>query len=316
VVRWRGGLRVPWAARAVGYGRWISSDPIPSDDGTSVDLAAGVDGLPHAGRRATEDDRPGLDDWLAALAISQQRLASVLANLTLEDLLAPSFASQWSCAQVLSHLGSGAEIFGLLLAAGLRGEDPPGGEDFAQVWARWDARTPHEQVTESMRVNDEFLATVRALDPVSRRRWQLPLYGAPGDLSDLIYLRLGEHALHTWDVEVVRASAAEVTAPAVALLTGRLDVFATRVARPGAGSLDTLIVTERPPGGFRVVATSSSVEVTAVDLGEARPETARIHLPAELWLRLVYGRARHDELGELGADSDTVRALTALFPGF
>ena len=51
-----------------------------------------------------------LDELLAAVHRSHDRLAAALADLSADRLSAPSY-HDWSIAQVLSHLGSGAEIF-------------------------------------------------------------------------------------------------------------------------------------------------------------------------------------------------------------
>lgn len=56
-------------------------------------------------------------------ALSRQAAGRLLG---VGDLQRRSYAPDWSIAQVLSYLGSQAEIFGLFLDAGLSGEDPPG----------------------------------------------------------------------------------------------------------------------------------------------------------------------------------------------
>ena len=64
--------------------------------------------------------------WITALRASHDRLASMTRSLDVEELNGPSYDSEWTIAQVLSHLGSQAEIFSLFLDAGLEGADPPG----------------------------------------------------------------------------------------------------------------------------------------------------------------------------------------------
>ena len=68
-----------------------------------------------------------LDRAIVALRTHHDRLAEVIAGLTPEQLKAPSAASEWSLAQVLSHLGSGAEIFLPRYTAGIVGEAASGG---------------------------------------------------------------------------------------------------------------------------------------------------------------------------------------------
>lgn len=57
--------------------------------------------------------------WISALRHSHDRLRAAVEPLGLDQLEQRSYASEWSIAQVLSHLGSQAEIFGLFLDAGL-----------------------------------------------------------------------------------------------------------------------------------------------------------------------------------------------------
>ena len=85
-----------------------------------------------------------LETMLSVLGNSHARLAAVVEPLTAAEVAGPSYDDDWSIAQVLSHLGSGAEIFGLLLDAGLRGEDAPGMEQYQEIWARWNAKSPEE----------------------------------------------------------------------------------------------------------------------------------------------------------------------------
>src|SRR6266536_450269 len=79
--------------------------------------------------------------WIEALRHSHDRLRAVAGPLGLSQLQRPSYAAKWSIAQVLSHLGSQAEVFGLLLDAGLSRQDPPGRDMFGPIWQTWDAKS-------------------------------------------------------------------------------------------------------------------------------------------------------------------------------
>ena len=59
------------------------------------------------------------DPWIGTLRRSHDRLQALVEPLGQDQLEQRSYASEWSIAQVLSHLGSGAEIFSLFLDAGL-----------------------------------------------------------------------------------------------------------------------------------------------------------------------------------------------------
>ena len=58
---------------------------------------------------------------IGVLRNSHERLAGLVRPLTPEQLRAQSYDTDWTIAQVLSHLGSGAEIATLSLAAALGG---------------------------------------------------------------------------------------------------------------------------------------------------------------------------------------------------
>src|SRR5687768_6139101 len=77
-----------------------------------------------------------MTDALAALDSSVRRLADLVRPLDDDALARPAYPSEWSIADVLSHIGSGAVIFGRLLADGLAGTPTP--DDFnPSVWDRW-----------------------------------------------------------------------------------------------------------------------------------------------------------------------------------
>jgi hypothetical protein len=73
---------------------------------------------------------------LSALQASHQRLAGLLARIGVEDVTRPTYPTDWSIAQVASHLGSQAETFQLFLDAGLHGAAAPGLEQFQPIWDR------------------------------------------------------------------------------------------------------------------------------------------------------------------------------------
>ena len=86
---------------------------------------------------------PSPGPWISALRHSHDRLQAGVEPLGPAQLERRSYASERSIAQVLSHLGSQAEIFGLFLDAGLTGQDPPGREEFVPIWDSWNGvRTP------------------------------------------------------------------------------------------------------------------------------------------------------------------------------
>ena len=85
------------------------------------------------------------DAGIDALRSTHDGLVAVVRDLSDEQLVAPSGATEWTVAQVLSHLGSGAEISAATLRNAVDGAGrlPDG---FNQgVWDRWNAMSPRHQ---------------------------------------------------------------------------------------------------------------------------------------------------------------------------
>jgi uncharacterized protein (TIGR03083 family) len=246
--------------------------------------------------------------WIGALRHSHDTLRTVAGPLDAGQLEQRSYASEWTIAQVLSHLGSQAEIFGLFLDAGLTGGDPPGQEAFGPIWDQWNARSPQAQAADALQADQAVVERFESLDDGQRQQLRLAAFGMEVDAAGLAGMRLGEHAIHTWDVAVALDPAATVAPDAVARLVdtlGQLGGTARRVR----------IVTSSPDRTF-VLAADETVSLTAAgEAGDAEglPE---VRLPAEALVRLVYGRldpAHTPRVETTDADLDDLRKM---FPGF
>ena len=111
--------------------------------------------------------------FIEALRHSQDSLRALVAPLTDDQLEQVSYCPGWSIAQVLSHLGSQAEIFGLWLDAGLSGQDPPGQDAISAIWDAWNARAPRAQAADSLQANEAFVRRLESLDAGQRERFHL-----------------------------------------------------------------------------------------------------------------------------------------------
>ncbi len=140
---------------------------------------------------------PETTTWIEAVRASHDRLTALLEPLTDEEVRASSYASQWSIADVASHLGSQAEIFRLFLVAGRSGGPAPGSDVFAPIWDRWNSMSPREQVDESIRANADFVSKLMDVPPEQAHSFTLSMFGRDLDLGGLAAMRLGEHAPHT-----------------------------------------------------------------------------------------------------------------------
>jgi uncharacterized protein (TIGR03083 family) len=251
-----------------------------------------------------------VNDWIGALRSSHNRFTAVVEPLDDAQVQGPSYASEWTIAQVASHLGSGAEIFGLILDAGLSGGDTPGGDQFSPIWDQWNARTPAAQVNESVTANEVFVSRLEQLSDADRSAFSIDFFGSQLGFPDLAAMRLGEHAVHTWDIEVALDPEATVASDAVELLVDRLGATAARTAKPdGAGRV--VIATSEPARTFVL---ELGPEVTLAPVANAA--SVDLEIPAEAFLRLVYGRLDAEHAPEEVADHDTVVKLRRVFPGF
>ncbi len=259
---------------------------------------------------------PSPAPWISALRHSHDRLQAAAGSLDLDQLEQLSYASEWSIAQVLSHLGSQAEIFGLLLDAGLTGQDPPGPEAFPPIWDVWNAKSPQAQASDALRADQVTVERFESLDPGEQDRLHLSMFGMELDTTGLARMRLGEHAIHTWDVAVSLDPAATLAPDAVALLIDTLDQLAARTAKPDGKQRKIRVVTSDPDRQF-TLETGDAVTVAASD-DETTPELglSELRLPAEAFVRLIYGRldaAHTPPADNAGVELDELRQI---FPGF
>jgi uncharacterized protein (TIGR03083 family) len=255
---------------------------------------------------------PSPETWITALRHSHDGLRANVEPLSEDRLRQRSYCSEWSIAQVLSHLGSGAEIFGLFLDAGLNGVDPPGGDTFPPIWQAWNERSPQAQATDALAADDALVKRLESLTPDERNKVRLQLFGMDLDVTGLIKLRLGEHAVHSWDVAVALDPAATVPAEAVGLLIDGLGPLIGRAGRPAASPQTVHVSTTEPDREF-VLETGEPVRL---DEATSQGDGPRLALPAEALLRLVYGRLDPDHTPPVETADVDLDELRKVFPGF
>ena len=259
---------------------------------------------------------PSPGPWISALRHSHDRLRADVEPLGPDQLTQRSYPSEWTIAQVLSHLGSQAEIFGLVLEAGLAGQEPPGPEAFPPIWDTWNAKDPQAQATDALRSDQATLERLESMDAGERERFHLKLFGMDIDAAGFARLRLSEHAVHTWDVLVALDPAATLAPDATALLIDIVDQVAGRSAEPDGKPRQVRVSTTDPERQF-ILETGEEVTLTPSD-GNAAPELglSELQLPAEGLIRLVYGRM--DEAHTPPAETAGVELgeLRQIFRGF
>jgi uncharacterized protein (TIGR03083 family) len=251
--------------------------------------------------------------WIAALRRGHERLSAFVAGAAPDELVHSSMCTDWNVAQVLSHLGSGAEI-GLATVAGTPVE-------MTDVWARWNAMAAAD-VAPSFVTADERLVSwyeERSDDELATRQIQLPFLPSPIDVATAAGFRLSEVTLHSWDVFGAFDTEATLDRDATGLLVDRLPMmvgligrFTPRETRPAPDTTIT-VTTSDPDRNFEL----DVGENLDLRLASDGPTAGKLIIPAEALLRLTAGRLRPGrEAGASITGSLTLDQLRAAFPGY
>jgi len=255
--------------------------------------------------------------WIETLRRSHDRLTGLVKPLSPEELRAQSYCNDWSVAQVLSHLGSGAEISLMMLPGALGEAEPVSRDAFPAVWDSWNGKSPDDQAADALTADEAQISALEGLSDDQLSRMQMDFIGTQLDAVGIVRLRLGEHALHTWDVAEHGDPAATVSADAAALLVDNVPAFlAPRLGKPLAEPFTARITTTDPERDYLLTSTDSVVMTDWPGDGDGA-SVPQVTMPAESLLRLSYGRldAAHTPAAVTG-DAETLDKLRAIFPGF
>lgn len=259
---------------------------------------------------------PDPQTWIGTLRKSHERLVSVVEPLTPQQLRQPSYCSEWTIAQVLSHLGSGAAIALMMLPGALGQGEPVGRDAFQPVWDVWNAKTPDEQAADCLTSDSAHIRALEELSDDDLSRISFPFFGMNLDAVGLVRLRLGEHVVHTWDVAVMDDPAATVLADAVPLLIDNVPQFlAPRLGKPPETPFRLRIQTAAPDRDYLLIA-ADAISLTDWP-GNGTQADGDVSMPAEALLRLAYGRLGPDHTPpSVKASPADLDRLRAIFPGF
>ena len=255
-----------------------------------------------------------LDRSIAALRSAHDELEKLVGELGAEKLRGDSGAAKWSVAQVLSHLGSGAEISRVPLATAVSAE--PAETDNQAVWARWDDASPEEQAAWFVEHDEAYVALLEGLSPEQRESLQIDMgfLPEPVGLEVAVGMRLNEVVAHSWDARVgsdqwatIDGGSATLVAEHFAGPLGFLLGFTTKpdqLGTPATVKLD----------GFSIVVEDS----VRIDAGSPLAPTATFEGQLEAAVRLLTGRLRPEFTPE-GVEvkgNISLDDLRRVFPGY
>jgi uncharacterized protein (TIGR03083 family) len=234
------------------------------------------------------------DIVIAALRSGYDRLADLVRTFDDDALAGPSAATEWDIAQVLSHLGSGAEIMTNTVQLALDGKPPAEGDFNQTVWARWNAASRREQADGFIEWNDKLVGLFESLDADQREnlRIELGYLPAPADVATVGRMRLNELTHHSWDVRSALDPEATLDAAAVPEMlqtTSNLSWVSKPAALNGQTAVLAVATTE-PATEF----TLRLADPVSIDAAPAEQADGTLTLPAEAWLRLAAGRLGPD----------------------
>lgn len=241
-------------------------------------------------------------------------LAVAIADLNDAQLGGASGAEEWTIADVLSHMGSGAEIMLVPLQAAIDGS-PQAESDKQAVWDRWNAMSPRDQATGFLEHDARLLETVEALssDQRSALRVDLGFLPEPMSLEVADGMRLNEVAQHVWDVRVGLDAAAILDPEAAEIL---LELFSGELGFLLGFTSKTDVLTEPTEVAIRdyslVIENDISLKTAPMS------PTAAFDGPLESAVRLMGGRLKpeHTPVGVQVTGNVTIDELREVFPGF
>jgi uncharacterized protein (TIGR03083 family) len=244
------------------------------------------------------------------LGASVERLAALVEPLTPQQVRQQAYPSEWTVADVLSHLGSGAVIHRLRL---------DGEVDMQAVWDEWNAKDPDTQVADALRADAELQARLAALTAEDQDRMHFAMGPMELDLLTFLGLRLNEHSLHTWDVAVVFDAGATLPDDEATLIVDTLPMMARFAGKPTGADRDVSIRTVSPSRTFALALRPDGVALSrkdAVDGDTDSVDGPDLELPADALIRLVFGRLDPDHSPAAAATAPHLDELRQVFPGF
>jgi uncharacterized protein (TIGR03083 family) len=252
-----------------------------------------------------------MSDAMYALRSSVDRLAGLVRPLDDASLMAQAYPTEWTIADVLSHLGSGAAISRRGLQATLDNTELP--DDFNQrVWDEWNAKSPREKAVDGLAADAELMAAFEETASEDRARFKRAMGPLELDWDAFIAMRLNEHLVHEWDVAVALDATVLLAQDGTEVVVDNLELVARFTSKPKGDPRTITVGTTNPERSFIVTVEPEQVEFRATEPAY-QPE---ISMPAESLIRLVYGRLDPDHTPPSVVDERArLDQLRLVFPG-
>ncbi len=247
---------------------------------------------------------------LGVLGSSVEHLRSVVEPLSDAQLDEPAYPSEWTIADVLSHIGSGAVIMQRRFDDIVEENATP--DEFAPgVWETWNAKAARAKAGDALVADRDLLERVESLSDEARSIFRFTMGPLELPFDGFVGMRLNEHALHTWDIEVTLDPSATVPAESAAHVVDNLEIIARFTARPPGNTRAIAVRTDQPRRDFSIELSPDAVTLGAGDQS-LQPD---LELPAEAFVRLVYGRLDPAHTPSTVRGSDALKELREVFPG-
>jgi uncharacterized protein (TIGR03083 family) len=226
-----------------------------------------------------------MTDRVHALRSSVEHLRSIVDRIASADHTSSAYPTEWSIADTLSHLGSSAVIMRRNLEDAI-GRSTPDAQFNQSVWDDWNSKAPAGQVADALLADEALLESLESITKAQRNDFRFLMGPLNLDFNVFVGLRLNEHALHTWDVEVTLDPRARLSSEAAGEIIDTLHIIVRFAGKANGETKELRIRTVDPSRDFTLVFTGDSVSLDDAE----HDETVDCELPAEAFVRLIYGR--------------------------
>jgi uncharacterized protein (TIGR03083 family) len=248
--------------------------------------------------------------WVSALGAAYERLALLVNALGPDDLSLPSYEKGQTIAQMLAHLGTGAATGLAAIEAAASGRPPPRPGELEAIRDVWARRAPEHLASEMLAINKQYIQFLENMADDELAAFRMFLYIRNVDIISVLRPRLGELAIHAWDIQTMSEPAVLVDAEAVDFLVRDLAALPPWFGKPQGRTFRVQVTSENPECHYVI---GVSQRVTVMSGKSAGDVDGHLTMPAEALVRLVFARLdpeRTPEVKMVGKVAlDDVRAI-------